>query len=85
MEQIVVLSREFHKHLDPSYNDQDLIRDVHIYKGTINSLGHRLDIVINESQAVLLLLKYPDLKIRTQRSSDPAHQPLRDITVRIAV
>lgn len=66
------------------YPPDDLISDVILYRGTVHSLGHRLDIAIDESSALLLLIKYPELKILSQYHTESRDHSLRDITVRIA-
>lgn len=63
------------------YNELDLIRDIMENHGTINSLGHRWDIIVTAQSALLLLLKYPDLQIH---STQPPISDFREITVRIA-
>lgn len=81
MEPIVVLS--YHVLNFPAAAD-DLVRDVINYRGTLNSLGHRIDIVIDQSSALLLLLKYPELEFHRQVHSIAGNHPIQDITVRIA-
>lgn len=80
MEPIVVLS--YHVLKFPAADD--LIRDVINYRGTIHSLGHRIDIAIDESSALLLLLKYPELEFHRVVHSVSGDHPIQDITVRIA-
>jgi hypothetical protein len=79
MESTVVLSYPMLK-----YPPDDLISDVILYRGTVHSLGHRIDIVIDQSSALLLLLKYPELEFHRVVHSVSGDHPIQDITVRIA-
>lgn len=79
MEPLVVLS-----YIILNTSCDDLIRDVINYRGTVHSLGHRINIVIDQPSALLLLLKYPQLEFHSGPHSDLVNRCLRDITVRIA-
>lgn len=77
MQPMVVLT---YNHLGD--NIQNLLEDILRYRGTVNSLGYRWQIIVASQYASLLVMKYPDLIYST--SQVDSIQSFSDITVRIA-
>ena len=63
------------------YNPQ-ILEDVLRLRGTVNSQGYRWSIVIESSQAMMLIIKYPQLQLVNHSNSTTAS--FTDITVQIA-